>query len=410
MISFSFLRSFGNLIPWSDRKLLHLPSVVIHEIDTAQEKPARALKHLLKLNHANHAILWNDRKFHNHVPHILGSSFLQGADANDLTRAYEAESRNLDAWVDSPNEISTYDWRDYLSAREYQRAYVDFFEDELVRHGYDWKEVVQNYLYSGRQPLFNSLIADLGHPLIHLGYAFELSSRETAIEALALTATCYSDIHKYFDDPSYSQAHSSYSSTSLFEILGKVRADKRFHGLFGTPGDHNMEVLFTKHEADLLHHWNAWKIEDPEEQFRETQEVAAAMLTATRREPAQKYDFFFVHVLTTSHAVRILLPLIPGRFQLSLIRQWWLMTLAIYIAQLRPEVDLDAIMDVQLGGRDWEWTARKATKSEHSTDAHHVKAIRALREAANTWGDPDSYYLKAAVKFAEEFDGWGGFL
>ncbi|KAL4897617.1 hypothetical protein BDV59DRAFT_168100 [Aspergillus ambiguus] len=410
MISFSFLRSFKNLIPWSDRKLLDLPSVKIYEIDTAHEKPARALKHLLKLNHANHAILWNERKFHNHVPHIIASAFLQGADANELTRAYEAESKNLDPWVDSPNEINTYDWRDYLAEREYQRAYVDFFEDELVRHGYDWKEVVQNYLYSGRQPLFSSLIADLGHPLIHLGYAFELSSREVAMEALALTATCYSDIHKYFDDPSYSQAHSSYSTTSLFEILDKVRADKRFHGLFGTPGDHNMETLFREHEADLLHHWNAWEISNPMEQFRETQEVAAALLTTTLSQPTQKYDFFLVHVLTTSHAVRILLPLIPGRFQLSLIRQWWLMTLAVYIGQLRPELDLDAVRNYELGGRDWTWTATKATKSEWATDAHYVKAIRALREAAATWGDPDSFYLKAAVKFAEEFNGWGGFL
>ena len=32
-----------------------------------------------------------------------------------------------------------------------------------------------------------------------------------------------------------------------------------------------------------------------------------------------------------------------------------------------------------------------------------------MKEAANTWGDGDEFYLKAAVKFAEEFDGWGGF-
>ena len=29
--------------------------------------------------------------------------------------------------------------------------------------------------------------------------------------------------------------------------------------------------------------------------------------------------------------------------------------------------------------------------------------------AAETWGDDTNYYLKAAVKFAEEFDDWGGF-
>lgn len=42
----------------------------------------------------------------------------------------------------------------------YQRAYVDFFEDELVSHGYDWKKVVANYLFEGKEPLFNALACD----------------------------------------------------------------------------------------------------------------------------------------------------------------------------------------------------------------------------------------------------------
>jgi hypothetical protein len=28
---------------------------------------------------------------------------------------------------------------------------------------------------------------------------------------------------------------------------------------------------------------------------------------------------------------------------------------------------------------------------------------------AETWGDEDKYYLKAAIKFADEFDDWGGY-
>lgn len=42
----------------------------------------------------------------------------------------------------------------------YQRAYVNYFEDELVRLGYDWKEVVREYLFLGRAPLFNSIFAN----------------------------------------------------------------------------------------------------------------------------------------------------------------------------------------------------------------------------------------------------------
>ncbi|KAL4996433.1 hypothetical protein BDV10DRAFT_112739 [Aspergillus recurvatus] len=412
MMALNFLK---NLLPWGERVIFNLPPCETVEIDTAHEKAARALKHLLKLNHANYAILWNERKFHNHAPHSLCSFYLLGANADDLNRLYEAELKPLEAWSDSPGEISTYDWRDYLGKREYQRAYVDFFEDELVRHGYDWKTVVFNYLLSGKEPLFNSLTSDLGHPLIHLAYAFEVSSREVAMEALSLTTVCYGTTHKYLDDISYSQAEASYYSTSPFEILQKVRADKRLSNLFTTPGDHNTEVVFREAEATILDHWNAWNItpnSDPMKSLRESQELAVALLTATSSldNPDAKYDFFFVHVLTTSHAVRVLLPLIPARFQIPLLRQWWLMTLAVYIGQLRPEINLDSVRKYDVKGKNWGYVKDKALHGEHSTETHYIKALRVCRDTARTWGDPDEFYLKAAVKFADGFTGWGGFV
>lgn len=377
---------------------------------------------------------------------------MQGADADDLTRVYETESKLLDPWTDSPAEVTELDWRDHLGCREYvilsafsvvnstsanvrleqiryQRAFVDFFEDELVHFGYDWKQVVSKYLFSGKEPVFNAIIADrtslcytpplswflylhltVGHPLIHLAYAFEMSSREIAMEALGLAATCYNDMHKYLDEPVHSRLEASYHTTSLFEILDRVRSDKQLDGLFSTPGDHNLDTLFRTREAVLLNHWNAWKIDNPIKQFSESQALAAALLVATHVDSSEKYDFFLVHTLTTSHAVRILLPLIPAQFQIPLVRQWWLLTLAVFIAQLRPEISLDRLRSYELNGRDWKWTANKAVKGEHSTDAHYVKAIRALREIALTWGDDETFYLKAAVKFADEFSGWGGFV
>ena len=112
---------------------------------------------------------------------LLSSAWVQGADADELHRLYESECLVMEPWVDSPGEISLDDWRDFLGRREYvfffffpssfwkcgllmggryQRAFVNYFEDELVRHGYNWKEVITEYLYSGEQPLFNSLITD----------------------------------------------------------------------------------------------------------------------------------------------------------------------------------------------------------------------------------------------------------
>lgn len=41
----------------------------------------------------------------------------------------------------------------------YERAYVDFFEDELVLKGYDWKKVVVDYAFAGENPLGKCLIS-----------------------------------------------------------------------------------------------------------------------------------------------------------------------------------------------------------------------------------------------------------
>ncbi|KAJ5469576.1 hypothetical protein N7539_009194 [Penicillium diatomitis] len=400
----------SNLFSWGEKHPIDLPTVKVHDLETSEEKGTRTLKHLLKLNHANHAILWNHRKFHNHAPHLLSAAYLQGADADDLARLYESESKELEEWDDSPAEVTEDDWREFVGRREYQKAFVDFFEDEMVRLGYDWKQVVAEYLFSGDEPLFNSVMADLGHPLIHLAYAYEMSSREVGMESLGLAATCYNKIHKYLDDPVFNQVEAPYHASSLFEIIERVHTDKRLDNLFVTPGDHNVETLFTDHEALLLDHWNAWTITNPTEQFRESQRLAAALLVATHTDTSEKYDFFLVHVLTTSHAVRVLLPLIPAKFQIPLVRQWWLITLAVYIAQLRPQIELDVVRHIDLKGRDWAWTAEQAVKGRHSTDSHYVKALRSLHECAITWGDQDDLFLKAAVKFAEEFTEWGGFV
>jgi hypothetical protein len=36
-------------------------------------------------------------------------------------------------------------------------------------------------------------------------------------------------------------------------------------------------------------------------------------------------------------------------------------------------------------------------------------ALRSLKVCAETWGDGSKYYRNAAIKFADEFEHWGGF-
>ncbi|OJD12151.1 hypothetical protein AJ78_07208 [Emergomyces pasteurianus Ep9510] len=391
----------------ADTSAINIDSVEIHDVETAKQKPARALKHLLKLNHANYSILYHNNYFHNHMPHLLSSAYLFGSDADHLNRLYEMEGKVLEPWRDSPGEIVADDWRDFLGKPEYQRAYLDFFEDELIHHSYDWKKVAEIYLYSGKKPLINCLVAGLGHPLIHLGYAYEMSSRDVGIEALAMTATCYNYLHKYIDDPSYLDKPPTYQTSSPLEILHKIRTDKRFDNLFSQPGGENLEVLFEHHEEAILEHWRAWAVTtDPTKQLEISQAAAAAIFVAADTE---KHDFFLVHLLTTSHAMRILLPFVTGKYHVSLLLQWWLIVVGVYVSQLRPKIEPDTIKNYDIQKRNWDWIGGQAVNGKWAEETHFIKALRSLKEAARTWGDSDEFYIKAAVKLVDEFKGFGGF-
>lgn len=254
----------------------------------------------------------------------------------------------------------------------------------------------------------NPAILAVGHPLIHLGYAFEMNNCEVAIEGLTLATVSYNFFHKYLDDPRYSRPSAAdLQTTSPRQLLERVRQDSRFDGIFkgNPPGLDNLDPLFEKHEDLILEYWNAWQLADPIRQFEESQQAAAALFVATVPPGTHAYNFFVVHLLTTSHAVRILLPYLPAKFHVPLVRQWWLFTLAVYIIELRPPI-VDENVPADLKGRTWKHAEDAALNSEWATDAHYVKAIRAMQEAARTWGDDDNKYLASALQFTDEFKGW----
>ncbi|KAK7888004.1 hypothetical protein LTR67_009399 [Exophiala xenobiotica] len=400
-----------------------IPSVEVHDIEVSSDKRARRLKHLVKLNHATFSILYHNLRFHNHTPHILGSAYLFGGTADHLNDVYEESSTrdNLEHWEDSPSEIALHDYREFLGRKPYQRAFVDFFEDQLVLQGYDWKAVVEKFLFErtssgpNREPIFNCLTAGLGHPLIHLGYAYELNSREVAMEALGLAATCYNPtLAKLFEKFEKNNKPSvpvptTYTTNSIFEVFARVQADKRLDHAFDDGPKDQLDHLWTDPvlSSILLEHWSAWKITDPNTDFAQSQELAVALHTSSASSVGgHGYDFLLVHLLTTSHAVRILTPFLEGQHHLPLVREWLLIALSIYITQNRPVINRAFVSEYDTQGRGWDFVTKAALEGEHKFDAHFVKGCRAMLEAERTWGKQDGYWLKGAVKFADEFSGW----
>lgn len=56
-----------------DTPIVDVPPVSGTNIELAADRPGRALKHLIRLSHASHAVLFNHYTFHNHLPHVRGS-------------------------------------------------------------------------------------------------------------------------------------------------------------------------------------------------------------------------------------------------------------------------------------------------------------------------------------------------
>jgi len=75
MISFRF--SLPSFLSWGARepaRAIDLPSVEIADMETGKDKRTRTLKHLIKANHTNFSIIYNELRFHNHMPHVRLSS------------------------------------------------------------------------------------------------------------------------------------------------------------------------------------------------------------------------------------------------------------------------------------------------------------------------------------------------
>lgn len=55
-----------------------IPVVEPADFETSPEKRDRALKHLLRANHQNSSVMYSNLVFHNHLPHVRSSTYVQG--------------------------------------------------------------------------------------------------------------------------------------------------------------------------------------------------------------------------------------------------------------------------------------------------------------------------------------------
>ncbi|KAL2839038.1 hypothetical protein BJX68DRAFT_259018 [Aspergillus pseudodeflectus] len=394
-------------------RLRDLKPVPIYDVTKFPDERTQKLRELLIQGHNTVAPLRDPELIlHSHLPHLLGSAYALGAGSDQLTRTYEHEITQLVPIARGfirGEAVSKENWRDFLARKEYTMAYQDFFDKEIKEKGGNWGEVLEEYLYSGPSPLVNGFTGGLGHPFIHLAYAYEFRSKEVAAQALRQGCTEYNPMHIVLDREHPDK--STYETPSLTEIFENVRQDSRLNDLFVDPGITNLDVLCQEQNlAVVLEHWNAWQV-SPTELLAHLEECCdlSVLLGLSNGNPRDSFDFFNVHIMTVAHALRVLWHYFPEDRRVSILKQYALFGLMTYICQLRPRFSLDWIEAVQLNGRNWDWVIETALAHKWALDAHFFKAVRAPKVFQETFGRKDDFYLRAAIKYVTEFDGWEGY-
>ncbi|KAK7207527.1 hypothetical protein BZA70DRAFT_17501 [Myxozyma melibiosi] len=381
-----------------------------------ESTPQEKLHQLLRANHASYAVLYHDREYHNHMPHLLGSAYLLGAEIYQLMELYEDYSSKLESWKeDSPQEVTHFDWREFYGQREFQRGYRDYFDDLVVDASFEWKKIVSKLLLDSKGALLHALISDLAHPLIHLAYAYELNSAEVATEALTLDATCYDSSALLIKG--FVKAYENLSIAERAETLEKdplkvLQLIKDSPEITATPistlgpFDTSDEALDSS-SAALLAFATRLDFSDFQKTFERIFHATSLLVTASHESDKYEVDFALLHTLTAAHAVQVILPHLPKAQKTELVISLWIFVVLTYIRGGRPAIDVEKIWSyegVPKENRNWEYISQHALSADMRFDAHYLKVIRALKtlyETSHIADDPSIYLLQAA-QFAFE--------
>jgi hypothetical protein len=202
-------------------------------------------------------------------------------------------------------------------------------------------------------------------PAIHLAYGLQLSSRTMAIESLAMA--CCSPSNDKLEKAEKDGKISSRIFTPI-EILEKMAHE---------------DVKKDINDDILLDHWRALDLTNNlQKRFEEMQSIAVKL--AVGRGDSS--------VLRSFHAIRTLLPLIPDRFHILLIRHWWMSALTEFVSQ---QQHLSHIRDMD-DGQTWKKIEQLA-RSHQLNDACCLGNLVSLKYARETWSDgTEDFYLAAA--------------
>ncbi|KAJ3061723.1 hypothetical protein HK102_009012, partial [Quaeritorhiza haematococci] len=338
--------------------------------------------------------------FHNHLVHHILTADALGAIPARLDEIATRTNYLNPIPVLQVVEIDEENWREFVGkgpesavthARpQFYRNFLDFFEREISHLGIP--ETVLRYAFD--PALMPCLPAGAVHPLIHLGFGVEFEEPMVVAEALAQACShepAFTEVLRYRSqlskDPTTLPTHSHLdpppdshfrqtTSTIVAEdtsdqtgklgdlpdlkdhpillILEEIRRDKRIDGIVRFEDENKIGTVLCEAAREVAEYSLRWNVEENPTniatRLQELYQAATLLYAATSVRPTHtsdrpKLDFFLMHVLTSIHALRQILPHLPPHYARTLLTLHFSCMLAYYISRGRPSLHIETMME-----------------------------------------------------------------
>ncbi|KAJ3761323.1 hypothetical protein EV360DRAFT_38040 [Lentinula raphanica] len=400
------------------------------------------LQRLLEDNHERWHVFFNNIGFHNHISHRLLALWALGANKEALKAAYNFDSmpHKQRPAFSSPEKITHANFREHLRDEKYYNAYLEFFTESILVQKREISSVLEEFVFASQtrrtdlnaerksggslQPLLQvTFFEGLLHALIHVGYGLELGLPGMIIEGLVLSDGDAGYITSGLK--SLSVGTRAASSLHAFTILARVMEDPALE-------IKNIDSKILRQYADQ------WSLDstDPKDIERRIQDlqwmnVLIYTVAGFQRLKSGEFraDFFLMHLVTTSLFLPSFVAYLTPSSQETLLRSYFGISLAIYVARGRPKINPaplfgvemdDPILDPMLDFRPPLMKLPSSTREPNlwlpvierailHPDDHLAKFQRAVAHYANLYGyTPKGYFndgLGIELTGAEQIDG-----
>ncbi|CAA7267836.1 unnamed protein product [Cyclocybe aegerita] len=434
------------------------------------------LRRILSDNHNKWHTFFNDRMFHNHIPHAALTLWCLGADPSILEASYKQTSTYQRHFFTSPGPITRENWRDHLGDENYYASYLQFMKEEFENK--DMAEMLEEYVLAASanhienvqsQPqMLARYLEGAIHPLIHAGFGIEFGVPGVFLEGkycllhatfglfievfsigLAQAAVhpspCGAVIPRAWFDNGNGKDLAQRFSTAVevsgkpqdvhaFTIVARLVGDKRI-----TPPQAGGDVItiytdvMNMHGDAIAKYVGEWTLEgDLTRKVEELLWTQTLIYGVGGLEVTGGYnaDFFLMHLVTSSLFLPTTFPLLKRSSQIRLLRSYFSVSLAWYIARGRPALNIKAFFsnpnslvptapgphptpnkvaqpapDSPSAITPNAWLQIIQSTLVHPDD-HVCKLQRALAEYGALWGHIGKGYFKGTeLKDAELIDG-----